>query len=331
MSLKTWLLILIYLVNYNVSNGQELRCVYALRTYYGYTCDLIIQNPYGLNNFTKINGTHMSQMGNADVLALHGLNSFSNTTNIPSIICETFTNIKDVSLEQMGIITIDENSFKNCIYLTRLYLPENKITTINANSFNRNTHLQDCYLYHNQLTTVPENLFVNSQNLRVVWLNNNKIIDLPKKIFSSSKLMEMLYLQNNEIKILRPEWFEHLEIMNIMNLYSNKIEELPKYVFSNMKNLLYLSLANNKLKVIHSDSFGVMMNFNFVYFENNQINAIDQRLIDNTKLLRIDMTNNTCASDDIYDDSELRQTMRMALSACFANYKSLFPGMIFKI
>ena len=86
--------ILIFILNTSGSFGQNevLSCNYKIDSFYGYTCELTIQNPNGLNNFLIIVGKHLDGKTNDDVrnvISIYG----SNTTNVPSIICKLFGNV----------------------------------------------------------------------------------------------------------------------------------------------------------------------------------------------------------------------------------------------
>jgi len=326
MNLKIWVSILIFLINYQTIYGQILSCSYRNDTSYGYTCVLTIQNPNGLNNFTGINGTHLTGKSNNDVR--HIYNDYrSNTINIPSIICETFQYATRIVLQSIGIQTVDEYSFKSCKNLLYLSLAGNKISKFDEKSFSEKLELQTVHVNNNQLTTLPANVFANQQKLKELWLYRNKITDLPENIFHSLTNLTILDMDNNQIKNLSSEWFKNLHKLYILYLFANQIEELPKNVFSSLKELTLISLGRNKLKVIHSDSFGISPNLTEVYFGDNQINAIDVRFIDNTGVQQLDMTNNSCANANIFDNSTSRQSMRNTLQTCFNNYKTLYPGM----
>ncbi|CAG9798423.1 unnamed protein product [Chironomus riparius] len=202
------LVILIILVNFRPSLGQFLSCNYRNNDTYGYTCDLTIQNPNGLNNFASIGGTHLTGKTNNDVRRVLGLIG-SNTTNVPSIICDKFQNSINVELYSVGIKTIDDKAFKN--------------------------------------------------SLNVIYLHNNK------------------------------------------------------------------------LKITQSDPFRSLFKLKTIYLQQNQIEAIDEKVIDNTGVQRLDITNNLCANQNIFDNSTSRMSMRLALLNCFKKFDDLLPARVRKL
>jgi len=317
-------LVLIIFISNHQSYGQVLNCDFLFYNTL-YTCNLTIVNPNGLNNFTGISGTHLTGMTDNDIERIYSPTG-SNSTNVPSIICEKFKNVEYIYLLSMGIKKIDEHSFKNCKILFYLDLGFNQIDTIDEKSFSENTELHYLYLLYNELTSLPENVFLNQQKLVTLWFDYNRISNPPKNVFDPLENLRELDLRGNQIKNLKVRWFEKLENLKNLYLVSNQIEELPKNVFSPLKNMDLLDLYNNKLKTIHANSFGILPNLTTINMMFNFIDAVDERFIDNTGVISLNMQNNNCANVFIFDDSTSRETMRNDLQNCFNNYNILYPG-----
>lgn len=319
--------IFIFFIHFHSSLSQELSCLYLSDSTHGYRCNLTIQNPDGLNNFSDISGTHLTGMTSDNIrtiLAAPG----SYSPNIPSIICEKFKNSIRIEFIDVGIEYIDENSFKGCGKLAFLILQVNKISEVHENSFIHNTDLSVFFFDRNQLSTLPENLFVNQQKLRSLILRSNKLSDLPKNIFNNLTKLDYLNLSNNQLKVLKNAWFVHLESMEILLLSMNQIEELPVNIFSALKKLTRLNLDNNKLQIIKSVSFEISPNLTDVSFSQNQINAIDEEFINIIPVRRLDMMRNNCSNELITDHTVARESMRSKLRKCFENYKIWISGKI---
>lgn len=292
-----------------------------------YTCLITIINPNGLNNFIRINGTHLENKTDQDVLRIYeNIETRISTKNIPSIICDTFVNVQLISYDTMEIERIDDYSFRNCKNLSTLFVWSNKITQIHANAFKENINLRDLALSDNQLTTLDENVFENLHNLYRLSLMMNKITHLPKGIFRNIKNLRILALADNQISSLEVEWFEVADNLLTLLLDNNRIEELPRGVFSRLTILPTIYLSENRLKVINSDAFSVHPNLTRVYFQNNQIEAVDERFIDNVGVTFLHLVNNKCVSSLIIDDSPSRDHMRSVLRTCFENFERLTTG-----
>ncbi|CAG9798465.1 unnamed protein product [Chironomus riparius] len=328
MNLKSLFSLLIFLVNYYITSGQEIKCDYKDISR-GYTCDMFIYNLNGLNNFTEITGTHLDGFNDDDVREVDTFYT-SQTTNVPAIICETFQQVTFIDLAH-GIEYIDENSFKLCKNLQNLILRYNKISTIDVNAFINNVNLQELDLADNKLTTLPENVFINQHNLNSLTLADNEIFDLPENIFNPLVNLGGLRMEANQIKVLKHQWFKNLINLSGLHLTRNPIEELPKNIFSPLKNLKHLRCFGNRLTVIHSDSLGLLPNLTWVDFSSNQIDAMDEKIIDNIGIGTLVFYNNACANTEVrFDFSESRETLRSRFRKCFNNYIDLYPEPISK-
>lgn len=93
----------------------------------GYTCQVSIQNPRGLN-FDAIEGEHVADRNFDDVTDLFGL--YQNTMIIPPIICESFTNLREIFLWWSNLEVIDEETLGGCVNLVELNLQFNWISEI---------------------------------------------------------------------------------------------------------------------------------------------------------------------------------------------------------
>ncbi|KAL7043529.1 hypothetical protein ACKWTF_001559 [Chironomus riparius] len=169
MNLKSIFSFLIFAINFDAIFGR-LSCNYVVLPS-GYTCNLTINNPFGLNIFVNINGTHVSGYTDSDVLRVVRA-AGSNTPNIPSIICSKFMNVEHIELQSITIFNVDDYSFAGCTALTFLTLAGNFVSTIHENAFQRNLNLHTLYLLRNQLTTLPENVFQHQQKLNTLCGNS---------------------------------------------------------------------------------------------------------------------------------------------------------------
>ncbi|KAL7043457.1 hypothetical protein ACKWTF_001515 [Chironomus riparius] len=314
--------IVIIIIGNHASYSQLLNCSYRNNDTLGYTCDLTINNPNEFNNLTEISGLHMTGMTDGDVQRILSVTG-SNSTNIPTIICEQFINVTRIELLSMGIQRIDESSFKNCKMLNYLDLKSNRITIIDEKSFIENTELQTLYLLSNQLSILPKNVFLNQQKLQKLWLNFNRLSNPPKNVFDPLKGLTELDWRGNGIRNLSVEWFEKLESLTSLHFRSNLIEELPKNVFSSLKKMTSLNIDANRLKIIHADSFGVLPSFTQINLSYNQIYAVDEKFIDKTGLKLIAIGYNLCVNSTIFDNTATRDEMRYSLQYCFNNYQNL--------
>ena len=266
-----------------ISKESYIKCNYRIDEDHGYTCNLKIHNPAGLNNFNVITGDHLNHFNNDEVRFLFKNYEWEgHTINIPKIICEQFPNLKDITLRNIKLERIDNDSFSKCKKLLEILSRHNNLNVIEENALLENTELRLIRITMNEKPLeLPEEFFINQKKVELICLDSNKITDLPKNIFKSQKQLQELCLGYNNIRELRPEWFENLESLMYLHLQENPIEYLPVNVFSNLKSLVRIYMHKTRLKVIHSSSFGVHPHLKIVNFKSSNIFAIQRDFLKN--------------------------------------------------
>lgn len=318
------ILILILLINvHNISSQDEfISCRYDFfDTFCDYSCYLNINNPNGFNNFTDISGAHLAGMSDEDVETVeHQYSAHSITTNIPSIICQKFPNLKHLLLYGIGIVRIDDYSFRDCKNILVLWVGWNEITSIAENALAENTKLLYFMLFGEPIKTLPEGLFQKQHELISLVMYFNNFEDLPENIFLTLRNLEELWLFDNGIKYLKAEWFSSLENLQALQLDSNPIEDIPENTFSHLRNLRDLEMSRSALTVIHSNSFGKHPNLTRIGFSENQIFAIDEKLFDNVNPnISASFLRNVCTNARATGIDAIKTVFRH----CFNNYEKL--------
>lgn len=326
MELKFSVFSLILIASFQSTLGQSeyLGCNYIIDNSQ-YTCMLSIYNSNGLNNFQRIDGTHMAGRNDTDVITIRR-ESGSITKNIPSIICNTFRNAQIIYLEGIGIESVDEYSFRNCSNLLYTVLDGNNIIRVAENAFQGNLNLEGVELRRNRIRSLGENTFTNLQSLRVLWMNYNNIVELPSGIFRHLRSLKSFSLGNNQVRALKSEWFEIMEELEDINLGFNEIEQIPQNTFAPMKIVEVVNLENNKLKIVNSNAFSMHPKLRYLGLNSNQIDAIDENIIYNTAVFEIQMSGNICANLTVRDNTTSREIFRNYLRTCFNNFNQLPVG-----
>lgn len=186
---------------------QTASCVYSDDKSNGYKCSVTLMHA---DESTAITGQHLEAKSDDDVQFIATENLTSNSTKIPTSLCEKFKNLNLLLfMEPMGLEEIDEKSLKNCKNLDRLGIEFNKIQKISEKAFASLSNLTDLSLVNNQLTFLHENMFANLTNLKILHLNDNMIKVLPDGIFASLIILENLLLSNNYLTTLSYSALNH--------------------------------------------------------------------------------------------------------------------------
>jgi len=317
---------ILLLINLHVviSKDPYLTCDFAM-DYHGYACYLKIYNPGGLNNFDKISGKHREGWKHENVQYIYHKAEWTGyTTNIPSILCDSLPNVRDITLHNIKLEKIEDRTFDNCKLLVEILLTRNNLNSISENALIENHELQTIKIFKNKkLMTLPEELFINQRKVQLLQLDQNLITDLPKKIFYNLRALEELWLSENNLKVLRAEWFENLESLKILKVFENPIEELSVNCFKNLKKLVELHMYKTQLTTLHSSSFGAHPSLKIFKVFNSKMFAIDYRVFNNINPdLYFDMEYNYCSG---WHGKGFRSIMTN-LKRCYENYDNSLAG-----
>lgn len=217
-------LIISLLLTVTVAQQPFLTCNYEF--YDGvYLCNLAINNPNGLNNFTEIGGIHLEGFTNADIRRIYRRSGIS--TNVPSIICDTFPHLDRFYLEYTGLTEIDDGAFGSCSQATAFYLNSNNINSVSTNAFVNNPDLIYIDLHENLLSTLPENVFMNQQNLEILILNYNPFGDFPIGLFRPLVSIQGVYLGDCNLTAINNQSFRTNTNMGYLYAGGNRIAVSP--------------------------------------------------------------------------------------------------------
>lgn len=229
----------------NVKNGapQSANCVYSFINDYGYTCKLTILHA---DASTHITGQHMRGVNDESVNFISTSDTNSNSTIIPADLCEKFKNAVTISMNNIGLEEIYENSFRNCKKLSLLHLTANKIKKIAKNALASQFKLKRLWLNDNQLTKLDQKLFANLKNLETLRLDENHIKMLPDGIFSSLINLEFLHLHNNKLSTLHYALFtDAVRTLSLLTFNGNKMTSMDERIINNMHDLMEIKGHSN--------------------------------------------------------------------------------------
>lgn len=226
-----YLSIVIFVIKFHEIFGQDemIQCRYYNQSSNVYTCDLTIYNPNGLNNFTVINGTHMTGKSNALVNRIYRDQIFV-TPIVPSIICKQFTNLEGIYFYLAKIHKLDKYSFSDCKNLFYLYLYNNEITQIGEYTFSNCQNLIFVRLYNNKINQFAEKSFDGASKVQYLRLDNNPIQNFPKNIFKPLTSLIQLEAYSTNLTVLHSDSFGvHLKLTHL-HLQKNQIDAFDERI-----------------------------------------------------------------------------------------------------
>lgn len=229
------------------SIGQSISCLYTQPAGGGYTCNLSIQNPNGVD-FDSIGGVHLEGRTNADVQVLRALNQ--NTFNIPRRICFTFQNLVNFTMISSRVYELSAWSFAHCQNIERIEL------------------------YNNLVQDIPEDTFYANGNLRVFDINNNRLTSIHVRALTGSRL-EWINLNFNQFVTFNFTWLDSVsETLTTLDMMSNRLLEIEPAAFRNLGNLRSLNLGTNYFADLPGDAFNALTNLQILFLHGNFLNLL---------------------------------------------------------
>ncbi|XP_024085373.1 chaoptin-like [Cimex lectularius] len=246
--------------------------------------------------------------------------SFNHLISVDPHMFSGLPEVQSIVLSGNQINTIKTNAFRSLPSKLSVILSDNKISTISPRAFNdiatlvrldlQSNELQDFSLSAFQNVTAPYlplnlNLSRNQiSNLRVadimrpvcintIDLTHNRISFVPKEFFESISLsLCKIFLGYNHITKLDEMAFSELPQLQVLTLQHNSIVSLRKRAFVGLGNLQILDLSHNHIEQLHMEQFKSLSRLRVVDLSFNHIRSIPRDAFQNTKLERLDLSNN---------------------------------------
>lgn len=306
------LILISALVTVAVAQQPFISCLYQLYNSYG--CELSIHNPDGLNDFTEIGGIHLEGYTNADVAAVYTYDGI--TTNVPTIICETFPNVVEIMFYNTGLTQIGDIEFSGCAQLRQLELISNRISSITPNAFANLPELVYLNLYSNALTTLPANVFENQRNVSVLTLSFNPFEDIPVGIFQPLENIREIIIDYANIRAINSQWFGTHPLLNVLYFTGNTIA-LSADSFVGLESVRYLDMGFNEISEIPAGTFAPLINLQDLFLYGNEFTRIEADSFDNLEnLILLELSQNPIDAIDNGAFRRLTNLEYLSLTLC---------------
>ncbi|XP_066905092.1 chaoptin [Halyomorpha halys] len=243
--------------------------------------------------------------------------------HLQNIETNTFVDLDDLQyivLFRNQIKTVYTRSFANLRHKVSIYLGENRIWRIEAGAFDGIKNFLKLDLQSNDLHELSLDIFSNSTceefplNLNLsrnflssietgeqsnslyikgVDLSYNSLNEIPSDFFGLIKTsIRRIDLSYNQINKLGEEAFGPLFQLESLALEHNEIVKIRKRAFAGLENLQVLDLSHNHLEQLHMEQFKHLVSLRILDLSFNHLRSIPRDAFINTKLERIDLSNN---------------------------------------
>jgi Leucine-rich repeat (LRR) protein len=225
---------------------EHVRCWYIFDGAHSH-CLFDISNPRGRDDFEIIEDAWLtlpSDMTHGDIRTLGSDHMV--TPIVPSIVCQQFPNLEDISLLNYRIEVLTPSAFGNCRLLERLHLPQNRIKAIPDFLFMNNPNLLVVDLHMNRIDELSHNSFAGLDKLVGLNLRGNNLTSLPFGIFDRFNGIKTLDIGENYVRQLSIEHFGNaLRTLESLMADSNAITAMNHNVFDAATQLQTLFMSDN--------------------------------------------------------------------------------------
>nr|CAD2190809.1 unnamed protein product [Meloidogyne enterolobii] len=185
---------------------------------------------------------------------------------------EAFSNVentlKELSLRNNIMKSIDEKIFLNLASLKYLDLSSNKLSQLKRSHFSKLVNLETLLLDNNQINSLDDGIFNSLTKLKTLTISNNRLTKITKDVFKNLQNLESLSLQNNFIESIEDEAFSYLLSLKHLDISNNRIGKLK---ITHLPKLEILFLSNNLFEQIKDINLQNLSNLNTLHLENNKI------------------------------------------------------------
>lgn len=169
-----------------------------------------------------------------------------NTLNVPSIICNQFPSLRELSIRNSRIETISQENFAFCHNIRRLNFEGNLISRIPDYMVGKKRQLEFLNLNDNRISSIGVSPFIYT-SLNEISLSGNQLTEFEPLVFNDvSETLTHLYLSSNLLTTLPSRAFSNLTLLRFLSLNVNQLQ-IPSDAFSGLENLFYLNLGETGL------------------------------------------------------------------------------------
>lgn len=201
-----------------------------------------------------------------------------------------------VILSDNKIHTISPRAFNDISTLVRLDLQSNDLQEFSLSAFQNVTDPQmpmSLNLSRNHLVTLRIADTRRPVSVHTIDLSRNNLFFVPKDFLEAiSQNLLKINLGYNNLNRLDESAFGELSQLQTLSLPHNAIATLRKRAFAGLKKLQILDLSHNQIEQLHMEQFKSLQNLRIVDLSFNHLRSIPRDAFQNTKLERLDISNN---------------------------------------
>lgn len=309
----------------SLSSALYCYCDYDYWDYRGYGC--VAKNVIVLNDHDHlfIEGDHFPLDNDSSVRTV----TFEDSKiyYIPAAILEKFQNLIFLTMKQVYLVELKENSLNNCERLVNLDLSLNELLELNSGVFRQCSSLQLLRLAANKIMKIDKNAFEGLTKLYFLDLQDNFMASIPPTTLYPLPSLVTFLAGSLNLAQIHPETFRNNNLSAI-HIYRSPITELYNDTFKSQHKLSRLTIRKTHLSIIHPGTFRDLKSLKYLMIQSSFLTKIDAKMFSGaTELIQIDVAWNRIEA--IHPDALIEQTKLKYFYVSYNRLKIL-PGGIFR-
>lgn len=336
--MRKFLLLLLTVFTFDFSLSARETCLFDEEVSRGYGCRLENSKFINANDEFVIEGFHITDRFDSDVVNFEVVNS--NLNFVPLQIFDKFSELKTISFTSTGIKELDQ-PWRNCVRLTSIILKKNEIQTIPGGIFEACGNVETFIASHCSIQEIDVMAFRGLKNLRSLDIQFNLLSSLHQDTFNQVPNLVSLLIVNSNLERIHPRTFAALKNVVTINLSGNRLKSIETGTFTDLPNLglLYLdqnkklselnpsafkvlpklevlSISEGNLTRLQTDSFSTLPGIKRIDLKTNFIEKIETSFLDNfPNIQNFDVRGNKCVDKDISMTD--KKKVSESLAECF--------------
>ncbi|XP_058791509.1 protein toll-like [Phymastichus coffea] len=261
---------------------------------------------FGMNNFSELPAELFSRNRNLTVVKL--MYNRVNISRLPDRLLADQRQLRTVSLERMGLLSVPENLIWGSDAIVELNMNRNYLATLPANLLKDARQLHRLSFSFNDLQFIPDRAFSQLNRLHFLDLSRNHLRSINERLFHGLDALRELNIEQNDLQHIAVDAFVSLAALRVAKFSRNRLTLRTDTFdmfgqlspFHGCQSLEELCLSHNNISEIYGDwtvSHVKLRKLDLSYNSLEYLQTEDLQFV--SSKLQVDLTHNAISTIDL--------------------------------